>query len=263
MTIYSHSRISTFEQCPLKFKFRYIDNITPEIKQTIEGFLGNKVHETLEWIYKQLMNQQQVHLDNAIEFYIQIWNKDFNKEIKITKENYDAEYYFNKGIKFIIDYFLSNHPFKDNTIALEKQIMIDLDEEGKYKLQGYIDRLVFNKETNSYEIHDYKTGASIKSQEEIDKDRQLALYSLGIKKNFENAKDITLIWHFLDFNKKMFSKRTDEQLESLRNEIIEIIKKIESTTEFQANPGCLCNWCEFKNYCNTINNLNESDICQD
>ena len=51
MVIYSHSRLSTFEQCPFKFKLRYIDKIIPEIENTIESFLGGIVHETLEWIY--------------------------------------------------------------------------------------------------------------------------------------------------------------------------------------------------------------------
>ena len=43
MVIYSHSRLSTFEQCKLKFKFRYIDKLTPEIENTIEGFLGGGI----------------------------------------------------------------------------------------------------------------------------------------------------------------------------------------------------------------------------
>ena len=30
MPVYSHSRLSTFEQCPLKFKFRYIDYVEPD-----------------------------------------------------------------------------------------------------------------------------------------------------------------------------------------------------------------------------------------
>ena len=48
--IYSHSRLSTFEQCPYKFKLKYIDNIESEIPQTVEAFLGSRVHETLESI---------------------------------------------------------------------------------------------------------------------------------------------------------------------------------------------------------------------
>lgn len=251
--IYSHSRLSAFEQCPLKYKFRYIDNLIPDIKQTIEGFLGNQVHETLEWIYQEVGRGNIPDLDSVIDFYINNWNKNFNNEIQITKEDNDAEYYFNQGIKFIIDYYLSHTPFKDNTIAIEKRIIVPLDAEEKYIIQGYIDRLVYNKESNIFEIHDYKTGNFLKSQEELDKDRQLALYSIGIKNMFPQVNDIHLIWHFLAFNKKMISKRTDEQLENLKQDIINLINKIESTTEFTSNPGCLCDWCEFRSYCPEVN----------
>ena len=62
------------------------------------------------------------------------------------------EYYFNQGIKFLINYFLANQPFKDNTIATEKRILINLDPLGKHKLRGCIDRLAHNKENNVFEI---------------------------------------------------------------------------------------------------------------
>ena len=251
-TIYSHSRLSTFEQCPLKYKFRYIDKLEPEIEHTIEGFLGKTVHETLEWIYNQVKQGITPDLDSVIDYYINRWNKDFNKGIKITRNNCDAEHYFNQGIKFIIDYFLSNSPFKDNTIAIEKQIMIPLDIEGKYLVQGYIDRLVHHQDSNIFEIHDYKTGNFLKTQEELDKDRQLALYSIGIKNSFPDAKDVHLIWHFLAFNKKMNSKRTDEELKKLKQDTINLIEKIESTKEFTPNQSALCGWCEFKGYCDKV-----------
>jgi len=249
MVIYSHSRLSTFEQCPLKFKFRYIEKLKPEIQQFIEGFLGNKVHDVLEWIYLGVAKGKTFQLDEILEFFIGVWNNDFNEEIKIVKEEYDPEYYFNQGIKFLIDYFVTHNPFKDNTIACEKRIFVNLDNGGKYKLQGYIDRLVHNKDTNLFEIHDYKTGGFLKSQEELDKDRQLALYSIGVREMFENVTDVVLIWHFLAFNKKMSSKRTPEQLENLKQEIIQLINKVESATDFPACPSVLCKWCEFRKYC--------------
>ena len=34
---YSHSKLSTFEQCPIKFKYKYIDKIPVEFKKTIEA----------------------------------------------------------------------------------------------------------------------------------------------------------------------------------------------------------------------------------
>lgn len=245
--IYSHSRISAFEQCPLKFKFRYIDKLIPEVEKTIEAFLGEKVHEALEWLYLRILNQQTPQLEDVIEYYARSWKKDFKDDIRIVNSNLTFEYYFDKGIKFLIDYFVKNYPFLDNTIAIEHKIILDLNDDGRYLIQGYVDRLVHNKEVNIFEIHDYKTG-NIKSQEELDKDRQLALYSMGVKKQF-NPADVHLIWHFLNFNQKMISKRTPEQLEQLKQEIISLINKIESTTSYLASPSCLCRWCEFGEYC--------------
>jgi len=248
MPIYSYSKLSTFEQCPLKFKFQYIDKLQPEIKGTIEQFLGHAVHKTLQWIYEEVARGRILQLDEVLQYYIINWNRDFNNEIKIVKEEFDAEHYFNQGIKFLIDYFLKHSPFKDNTIATEKKIIINLDKQGKYKLQGYIDRLVHHKDTNIFEIHDYKTGNFLKTQEELDNDRQLALYGLAVKELFE-AEDVHLIWHFLAFNEKRISKRTPEQLEKLKQEVIQLIDKIESTTKFNPNPSVLCKWCEFRGYC--------------
>lgn len=56
--IYSHSRLETFENCKLKFKYKYLDKIIPEIPKGIEAHLGTMVHETLEWLYKKVMEKK-------------------------------------------------------------------------------------------------------------------------------------------------------------------------------------------------------------
>ena len=246
MTIYSHSRLSTFEQCPQKYEYRYIKRIPPDFDQSIEAFLGSMVHDTLEWIYKH--PERDLILDDIIKYFAEAWNKNYKPNMKIVKEEVTAETYFNKGIKFLINYFLKHSPFKDNTIETEKKIYISLDGNREYQMMGYIDRLVHHPETNIFEIHDYKTGA-VKSQKDLDNDRQLALYSLGVREAFKDVKDVKLVWHFLDSNQQLTSERTIEQLQELKKEILELIKKVESTTEFPTNKSVLCNWCEYKSKC--------------
>jgi putative RecB family exonuclease len=251
MVIYSHSRISTFEQCQLKYKFQYIDKLEPEVEHTIESFLGSCVHDALEWLYNHpLKNSLQV--DDILEYYSKKWKEDYSPEIKLVKTEYDSAHYFNLGIKFLIDYHSFNKPFSDNTIATEHKILVKLDKEGKYLLQGYIDRLVHNLDTGRFEVHDYKTGA-IKSQKDVDSDRQLALYALGIHEGFPNVLGVDLIWHFLAFNERLKSSRTLEELEQLKIKVLELIKQIESTKNFQANPSILCKWCSFRKYCPLFN----------
>ena len=40
MEIYSYSRIKTFENCPLKYRYRYIDRIKVDT-EGVEAFMGS------------------------------------------------------------------------------------------------------------------------------------------------------------------------------------------------------------------------------
>ena len=249
MAIYSHSRLSSFEQCKQKYKFRYIDKLKPDFEKSIEAHLGTTVHDTLEWLYNKILKGIVPELDKVIETYTNNWQKDYKENFKIVKQYLKPEDYFNKGVKFLIDYYVKHQPFKDGTIEMEKKIFVTLDEKSPHKIIGYIDRLVFDKEKNRYEIHDYKTAGYLPTQKKFDEDRQLALYGIAIKQLFGQEKEVILIWHYLDFNKKVESKRTNEQLEILKKETIELIKEVENTTEFPPNKSILCDWCEYKKQC--------------
>jgi putative RecB family exonuclease len=248
--IYSHSRLSTFEQCPFKFKLRYIDKIKPAIEKTIEAHLGSAVHATLEWLYNQILSIKHIPtIDEVITDYAIRWQDSYNNDTLIVKKHLTQKDYFNKGVQFLMDYYTKHYPFKDNTVEVEKKIIINLDKEGKYQVQGFIDRLVFNLETKEYEIHDYKTANNLPLKEKVENDRQLALYSIAIKENYGNDKNVCLVWHYLAHNQKICSSRTNEQLEELKRDTIKLIDKIEATKNFPTNKSILCDWCEYKDYC--------------
>jgi putative RecB family exonuclease len=255
MTVYSHSRLSCFEQCPQKFKLQYIDKLETEVEESIEAFLGVRVHETLEKHYRDLQHQKKNSLEDLLVFLNSEWEKNWNDSIVIVKKEYSQDNYRKMAEKFISDYYCKYDPFDQcRTIALEERIMINLDDAGDYKLQGYIDRLAEKKE-GYYEIHDYKTNSRLPMPEYIQQDRQLALYSIGVRDKYPDAEDIRLVWHFLAFNKEIDSTRTDEELTGLKQDTIQLIDRIESEETFPANPSGLCNWCEFKPVCRQWSHL--------
>jgi len=249
MTLYSYSRLETFEKCKLKFKYRYLDKIIPDIPKNIEAHLGTIVHETLEWIYTNIMKNIIPSLDDVIIYYSEKWTEKYELETLIVNKFMTEKDYFNKGVSFLIDYYFKHSPFNENTIAIEKRIEINLDETGEKKLVGFIDRLAHNIATNEMEIHDYKTANTLPTKEELERNRQLALYSIAIKEEFGKDKDVHLIWHYLAHNQKIDIKKTNEELENLKKEVITLINQIEQTTQFPPNPSKLCGWCEYKNIC--------------
>jgi putative RecB family exonuclease len=249
MVIYSHSRLSTFEQCPFKFKLRYIDEIIPEIEASIEIHLGSIVHKTLEWLYTEVKNGNIPTIDKVIYYYAENWKKDYKNNMLIVKKQFSVKDYFNKGIRFLVDYYTKHKPFNDGTLETEKKITLNLDGAGKFKMRGYIDRLSYNTQTQEYSVHDYKTSNNLPTQEKIDSDRQLALYSIAVKELFGREKNVLLVWHYLAHNTRIHLRKTNEQLDQLKDKTIELIKKVESTINFPPNKTILCRWCEYQTMC--------------
>jgi len=256
--IYSHSRLNTFEQCPFKYKLKYINKVKSEIPDTVETFLESRVHETLEKLYTDLEHQKKNTVEGLIQYYQSQWKKHWSEDILIVKKQYPMENYQKMGEQYIKDYYTHYFPFDQNkTIAIEDRIIIDLDESGEYRLQGYIDRLS-ERENGHYEIHDYKTNSRLPTPGHIKNDRQLALYAIGVKNQYPNVKDVQLIWHFLKFNKEFCVTPSTMDVKKIRNEVDLLIDRIEHTSCFRPQPSKLCAWCEFKKICNYLEVLSAS-----
>lgn len=249
MTLYSHSRLNCFENCPQKYKFSYIDKIKTEAEETIEAFTGVRVHRTLEKLYRDLMYEKHNTLEELLEHLRDDWEKNWNDSIIVVRKEYSPENYFKLAERCIQDYYQQYHPFNQNrTLALEQRILISLDNTDHYRLQGYIDRLS-DLGNGVYGIHDYKTSMHLPLPEDIEKDRQLALYSLGVHEKYPDAEEIKLIWHFLAFQKTLESSRTQEELEELKKQTIKLIDQIEEARDFPPRVSALCDWCEFRTIC--------------
>jgi putative RecB family exonuclease len=247
MPTYSHSKVTCFENCPYQYKLRYIDKATPDTPETIELFMGKRVHETLEKLYKDKKFKKLVSKATLLKFYNDTWEKEYSPDIKVVKEGLTVENYRKMGKKFIEDYYDKYKPFDQLTIlGLETEDRMTLKDGSQWHVR--IDKFACDDKGNYY-VCDYKTNSRMKDQEEADEDRQLAMYSIWVKDKFKDCKSVKLVWHMLAFNKEVISERTEEQLKKLQNEVIAVIKKIESAKDFPTNVTALCDYCGFKNIC--------------
>ena len=249
MEKYSHSRLSAFENCRLMYKFNYIDKIKVPYKDTVETFLGSRVHEVLEKLYRNVMFEKRMSLEDLVEYYNREWDKNWTESVIIANKEYEAINYRKMGERYLRDYYRTYQPFNDGRIlGLETHEILQLDPEGKYSYDIRIDRLMDMGE-GLYEVHDYKTNSRLSRQEDLDSDRQLAMYSLWVKHQFKDFKKARLVWHFVAFDKEMDSYRTDDQLEALNADVLEKIEEIKNTKEFPAHVSNFCSWCLYKSEC--------------
>ena len=247
---YSFSKIGSFEKCKLQYKYRYIDKL-PHRVETIEAFMGIIVHEALKEFYDLVKNKIIKPKKWLFSKYDELWKKDYNDSIKIVKKEFSAENYYEKGKKCLMDYYEEYKPFDQTKIVkTEESVFFNLKHNSdKYRFTGIMDRLDWNDTEKIFEIHDYKTSATLMTQEEAGQDFQLPLYQLALLSRWPEAEKTKLIWHFLLFNKQIESSRTKEQLMGIQSIAVDKIKAIEACEEFPPHKSVLCDWCDFQQIC--------------
>lgn len=246
MPSYSHSKLATFQQCRQKYKFRYVDEIPTPIR-SIELHLGTTVHSALEHLYACSGQGQLFSSDDFLAYFQQKWDEGFSPELRIVRSGTTAQTYLDMGRKMLAAYYQTFHPFTQSaTLEMEEKFQFPISEQ--HEIRGIIDRLSRNK-NGTLEIHDYKTSRRLPNPAQVNNDVQLALYEIAIRHRWPETGNISLIWHYLAFNKEIKITKTAHQLETVKRNALGLIQRIEATTSFPVNVTPLCDWCEYKEIC--------------
>ena len=246
---FSPSSLNCFEKCPKQYWFRYVAKIPVE-SEGIEAFVGKRVHEVFERLYHFVADGMVPTIEQVIYRYHQLFDEKYDeKRIRIVREGTDAAFYRRNGVRSLENYYRRFYPFDEGqTLGIEKALNFHLDDEGEYAVRGIIDRVV-RAPDGVLEIHDFKTGRRVPRQEELDNDRQLGLYELGLRKLWNENGPIRLVWHYVLANQVRTSERSADQREALRHKTRLTIDKVRNETEWQTRKSALCDWCEYKDHC--------------
>lgn len=134
MPIYSHSQLSMYEECPLKYKLRYREGIKRDA-EAIEVFLGSRVHDTLKKCYDDLRFAKVDSLSDLVAYYNRFWQENWHDSILIMKEDLTQEDYRALGERMIETYYSRYSPFdSDITIGTEMGLSFSLDDDSKYRM---------------------------------------------------------------------------------------------------------------------------------
>lgn len=248
---YSVSRIGAFGQCRLQYKYRYLDRL-PSDMETIEAFMGSRVHEALKEFYDLVKNRRIESKAWLLARYDELWEKNFSGSVKVVKKDLGADDYRKKGRACLSDYYDEYSPFdKAKVVSTEEMISFTLrDGDEEFQFGGVLDRLDWNDREGIFEIHDYKTSGSLMTLEEAEADIQLPVYQIAIASRWPEAKaKAGLVWHYLLFNKQVVSSRTTAQLAALEKDMIGKIREIESCADFPPKRSALCEWCGYQTVC--------------
>ncbi|KKQ95964.1 MAG: hypothetical protein UV74_C0013G0568 [Candidatus Woesebacteria bacterium GW2011_GWB1_43_14] len=237
----SYSQIEAFKICPLHYKLSYILKI-PTPKTAAQSF-GTSIHETLKDFYIALKAGEKPDRRLINRLLSKNWDPEGYKNIAHNKEAL-------KKAKYVLKNYLRGlfNP-KINTLAAEQKFIFKLKD---LKVGGKIDRI--DKQGDTLEVIDYKTGSKLPSQREVDANLQLSIYALAINKinDFpfkKNYKKLKLSLIYLDPLTKITTSRTIDELKSAEKELFNYKKKIEES-DFICSNTPICANCEYSSFCN-------------
>jgi RecB family exonuclease len=249
---YSNSKIGTFENCPRKYKFQYVEKVTVKKPVSVEQYLGDSVHRVLEKIYQFKQNGRIISRDEILELYRERWEKSETDNIKVTRESLGIDDYIKIGSEALGRYYDMYHPFDDGfPLGLEKNFVFPLDQDNYYWIRGKIDR-ISRWSDGTIVIIDYKTNASLPTQQALNDDDQMGLYNLAVRYLWPDFNKITARQIFLRHGVALEVDMSEEKLDEIRYRTIQRIMRIEqaqAVDDFIPKESGLCDWCVYYELC--------------
>ena len=229
----SKSKINTFIECPRKFKYRYIDEITEEANKYM--LLGTEVHEIAEEIAGELMDGNEI--DDVF------LNLEYDE--KLEDHIHGLE-------RFFKDIYSNGYEI----FSVEEYIV---DEEND--LNGIVDIVIKNKESDELIIFDYKTG----KPRNIDKYKlELCVYKILLESKYP---DLTVasagiyftsagayrIANFGSVGADYFKSQSKEDIDDGDFDYVDgVVDNLYETIDrnyFKKEKGFLCRYCFYKEMC--------------
>ena len=269
----SYSGISTYLECPLRWKFLYIDRL-PETPRGYFSF-GRTVHSVLEELLRPLVlpsarvtsaGETQRTLDDwdgargaggaparlvpksaMLERYSSLWVSE-----GYTSPEEESRYRA-LGLDLLSRYYdrISNeHP---SPVAVEEHLEAKWDG---IPVHGYIDR-IDRTPTGGLEVVDYKTSREL-SNEDAEGSDQLTLYQVLVERNYADPVEKLTLYHLRSLTPLRTSKRSPATLTSLFDRVGTVHDGIRSEA-YEPKPGRHCTRCDFRAMCPEFKNVPEND----
>ncbi len=237
----SASSITTYQQCPLRFRFSRIDKI-PE-PTTEPMLLGTFVHEILENFYR--LPPEERTIPEARRISRELWVNEYEaktSEIRITDSN-DFRW---RAWWCVENIFAMENPPSVEIKGVEDSFSAEIND---VPLVGFIDR--WTEEDGKIVVSDYKTGKVANQRYDGEKIFQIVLYAEMI----ERLKGVPVDYAEILYIR--FQQRKRYEPTSERREVV--LKLIDQTWDgvqagcqtglFPTSTGPLCNWCAYKPIC--------------
>lgn len=233
----SFSRIDTYQNCGLKFRYAYVDKLPT--KPSPQLSFGKSVHAALEAFFDRKLPEPPP-VDLLLDTLYEHWDKsgfsglDRDEQMAYYRHAQDV---LRRFYARTIDHF---------RLPLATEQWFDMPMGQNITIVGSIDRVDVD-ETGALHVIDYKTNRKAKTYRDVSRSLQLALYALACEHLYGRLPE-TVALDFVVPGVSVAVPVNDMDLAAARQVVADTAEAIRAG-RFAPEPNPLCNWCDFQALC--------------
>jgi putative RecB family exonuclease len=242
----SPSKVSSFKDCPLAFRFSAIDRLPePSSPAAVKGTL---VHRVLELLFLECEKGQRTS-DAALERLARAWAEmQFDEEfLSLELDPATAKSFLDDARELVGRYFTLEDPNTVTAVGIEVLLEANL---GSLRLRGIIDRLEID-ENGEYVITDYKSGRAPGVNFEQGRLGGVHFYAFLCEQVLgKRPAKIQLL--YLGDPLAIVATPSEQSIKGLCQRTQAVWTAVERACErddFRPKVSRLCDWCSFKTWC--------------
>jgi putative RecB family exonuclease len=241
----SPSRISSFQDCALAFRFSAIDHL-PE-PSSLPAVRGTLVHAALERLFALEPDERTPERAQRCLAEARLALRDDPEYLGLGLDA-DADELLAERAQHLVDnYFRLEDPRFIHPIGIELRLEVDL---GDLNLRGIIDRLELDAD-GGLVVTDYKTGSAPRQQYEQGRLGGVHFYAMLCEELFGKRPARIQLLYLAD-PVAIVAEPSDQTSRGLRRKLTAVWSAIERACEredFRPRPSRLCDWCAFQKWC--------------
>ncbi|AFM26092.1 RecB family exonuclease [Desulfomonile tiedjei] len=250
---FSHSQLSCYTQCSLKYRFSYIENLEPEFTSSALVF-GSSIHSGIQAYLQSVLEADPLRADQLADVFRSEWTGFGGPPVRYSGR--ETENGLQTKAQELFSLFVDHYDPASEVIAVEESFSIDLNDRIEVAccgplppFVGYIDAII--GKDGSTALIDYKT-SSRKPNGDLNP-MQLVAYSMGASVLGYEPNQLDYRFEYLIKTAKPDFvlcpvKIRDHDRERFLKIVARIWKAIRSSI-FYPNPGYLCSSCGYQIWC--------------
>lgn len=242
----SHSQIRAYRECPLKYRFCYVDNIQPPVNEKV--YLGEVFHAAVEHYFRERIRGAPPADDAMTDFFCAAFD-DASPERKVSWQAPRGETR-ERGLAFL-RYFLKSVAPGARPLMVEKELSAELPGSG-VQLKGVIDLV-----EEDFCITDFKTTTGRWSASRVRNSPQMIIYKYLFDRSFGPVP--SSMKYEIFYGRKAGNVRhqtlpvlpVPDAVDSLLAMIAQVAGRI-AAGAFEPNVTAFCRLCEFRSHCREV-----------